>query len=141
MAANMEKIQAEIQKIREEIKKASGKEGADKRALRLQTREMRKLLKRKQRKLSAAKPMTQADRLKRLQKLLENVTAQQSELQKNTKKKTGDPNVHSFSKKVRSLNRRIKKINRIMENHKAPEAPAAAAPQPPTQPQAAAPAQ
>ena len=69
-------------------------------------------------------PVPLEDRQKRLQKQSDIIGKILSDLTKNMKKTAGSARVHSLRKKTKSLNKRIKKLGRLIEKKK----PAAAAP-------------
>ena len=56
--------------------------------------------------------------LKRSQKVLELIGKTLGEITKGAKKVVGNPYVHSLRKKTKSYNKRIKKVNRLLEKKK-----------------------
>ncbi|OHB75498.1 MAG: hypothetical protein A2Z34_10230 [Planctomycetes bacterium RBG_16_59_8] len=122
--AQVDTLKEKIQKTKGEIGKVTGQEGKDGRAKLLESRKLRKSLKRHQRKLSRLTVLVPEDRAKRFQKLLDNVTAQQTTMQKDSKKRAGDANLRSFSKKIKTLNKRLKRVNKVLEKIKAATPPA-----------------
>ena len=91
------------------------------------SRALRKELKRAQRRLALLTPLSLDNQLKRSQKVLDLIGKTLGEITKGAKKTVGNPYVHSLRKKTKSYNKRIKKINRLIEKKKqdAPAAPAA----------------
>src|SRR5262245_66280609 len=91
------------------------------------SRALRKELKRAQRRFAVLTPLSLENQLKRSQKILDLIGKELSELTKGAKKVVGNPYVHSLRKKTKSYNKRIKKVNRLLEKRKkdAPAAPEA----------------
>ena len=90
------------------------------------SRALRKELKRSQRRLASLTPLSLEDQLKRSQKVLELIGKTLGEITKGAKKVVGNPYVHSLRKKTKSYNKRIKKVNRLLEKRKKDGAPSAA---------------
>lgn len=110
-------------------------------------RQLRKTLKRAQRRLKLLTPRTLEEKGTRLDQLLEMVTTQMSAMTKDSKKASDNPHVHSLRKKVKSINklkkandRRIKKRDEKSKPAAAPPAAAAPAAAAPAAPAPAAPA-
>ena len=96
-------------------------------------RQVTKALRRAQRKLALLVPPGPEALAKKLQKNLDEVGKVLGELTKGAKKVVGNPYHHSLRKKTKSLNKRIKRANKVVEAKKPPPekaaAPAAPAPQ------------
>lgn len=84
----------------------------------LELRKFRKQLRRSQRRLTLLTPVPLEDKLKRIQKFADLVGKRLSDLTKGAKKVQGNPFVHSLRKRTKSLNKQIKKINRLLEKKK-----------------------
>lgn len=121
MVSNADALRKEIDELKKRL--ASDKEapkGDPKR------RELRKELKRAQRRLALLTPLSLESQLQRSQKILDLIGKTLGEITKGAKKVVGNPYVHSLRKKTKSFNKRIKKINRLLEKRKkdgAPQAP------------------
>ena len=90
------------------------------------SRALRKELKRAQRRFASLTPLSLESQLKRSQKILDLIGKTLGEITKGAKKVVGNPYVHSLRKKTKSYNKRIKKVNRLLEKRKK-DAPAPAA--------------
>ncbi|MBI2931069.1 MAG: hypothetical protein HYY16_05410 [Planctomycetes bacterium] len=88
-------------------------------------RELRKQLKRAQRRLAKITKYSLEESVKRTQKRSDIISKLLSDMTKGAKKVQADPYVHSLRKKSKSLNKRLKKLNRLIEKQKkaAPPAP------------------
>jgi hypothetical protein len=104
-------------------------------------RQLRKTLKRTQRRLSFLTPLNLEQRGIRVGKLTDLINKRYEELTQGSKKVQGNPYAHSMRKKLKSLNKKKKKLDRIAKKlaekaatgaHAAP-APAPAAPAAPEQ--------
>jgi glutamyl-tRNA reductase len=91
-------------------------------------RQMRKSLKRAQRRLSLLTPLTFEQKQARVAKLTDMVSKRMGELTQGAKKVQANPYVRSLRKKTKSLNKAKKKLDRIAKKM---EAAKAAAPAPP----------
>ena len=90
-------------------------------------RQMRKTLKRAQRRLRIITPLTLEEKGTRLDNLLEMVTNQMTEMTKDSKKTAENAYVHSLRKKTKSINRRKKANDRRIkkrDSKKKADAPA-----------------
>ncbi len=119
-----EKLKKKIEDVKVQLDqhKAAGKD------LKLDPtcRQLRKTLKRAQRRLALLAAPTLQQRQARTEKLLELINKRLEELTKGAKKAIGNPYVHSLRKKLKSLNKRKKKLDRVAR--KAAEKTASAAP-------------
>lgn len=100
-------------------------------------RQLRKTLKRAQRRLALLSPLSFDQQQQRVSKLTDLVNKRLGELTQGAKKVQGNPYVHSLRKKIKALNKRKKKLDRVGKKaaakaHPAP-APAPAAPPPPAE--------
>lgn len=77
-----------------------------------ESRKLRKSLKRAQRRLRLQTPASLEDRTKRTDLFLELINKQLSDLQQGGKKTTENAYVHSLRKKVKSLNKLKKRLDR-----------------------------
>ena len=118
MVSNADALKKKIDELKKQV--ATGSDAAKGRTL-------RKELKRAQRRLALMTPLSLDNQLKRSQKILDLIGKELGELTKGAKKVVGNPYVHSLRKKTKSYNKRIKKINRLIEKKKkdAPAAPEA----------------
>jgi len=135
-----EKLKKKIADLRDQLAKnrAAGKDlKAD-----ATCRQLRKTLKRAQRRLVLLTPLTLEQRQTRVGKIMDLVNKRLEELTQGSKKVQGNPYVHSMRKKLKSVNKRKKKLERITKKlagkagAAAPAAPAAPAEQPPAAPPA-----
>lgn len=118
MADAVEKLKKEITELKARLAEAvKAAKDPKKDAL---VRTLRKKVKRAQRRLRLAKPVTLQEKLTDYQKRLDTVGKLLSDLTKNAKKSAGDPWVHSLRKKTKSMNRRIKKVNRLIAKQPKP---------------------
>lgn len=122
-----EKLKKKISELKDQLakNKAAGKD------LKLDptSRQMRKTLKRAQRRLSLLTPLNLEQRNARVAKLTDMINKRLGELTQGSKKAQGNPYVHSMRKKLKSLNKKKKKLDRIakkLAEKAAPAAPAAA---------------
>ena len=125
MADKKEELKKQIAELKEKISKlrAAGKESKKDPEL----RKLVKALKRVQRQHAELLKPSLEDDLKKTQKQMDIVGKMLSDMTKGAKKVMGDPYVHSLRKKTKSLNKRIKKVNRLIAKKAPKEAPAAAA--------------
>jgi hypothetical protein len=93
-------------------------------------RQLRKTLKRAQRRLALLSPLSYDQKVARVGKLTDLVNKRLGELTQGSKKVMGNPYVHSLRKKIKALNKQKKKLDRIAKKQAANAAPAAAPPQP-----------
>jgi hypothetical protein len=121
MVSNADALKKEIDELKKKLA------GGDSAKPDPQRRVLRKELKRAQRRLAVLTPLSLDNQLKRSQKILDLIGKELGELTKGAKKVVGNPYVHSLRKKTKSYNKRIKKINRLLEKKKkdAPAAPEA----------------
>ena len=126
MVSNADALKKKIEELKKQL--AGGTDSAKQDPKR---RVLRKELKRAQRRLAVLTPLSLESQLKRSQKILDLIGKDLGELTKGAKKVVGNPYVHSLRKKTKSYNKRIKKVNRLLEKQKksAPAAPAAPAPE------------
>jgi len=89
-------------------------------------RQLRKELKRAQRRLSLLSPLTQEQKVTRVAKLTDMLAKRLSELTQGAKKVQANPYVRSIKKKNKSLTKRKKKLDRIAKKLAAKAAPAKA---------------
>ena len=89
-------------------------------------RQLRKELKRAQRRLSLLSPLTQEQKVTRVAKLTDMLAKRLSELTQGAKKVQANPYVRSIKKKTKSLTKRKKKLDRIAKKLAAKAAPAKA---------------
>jgi hypothetical protein len=89
-------------------------------------RQLRKELKRAQRRLSLLSPLTQEQKVNRVAKLTDMLAKRLSELTQGAKKVQANPYVRSIKKKTKSLTKRKKKLDRIAKKLAAKAAPAKA---------------
>ena len=130
MADPKEALKKTIADLKAKVAKefAAGKDSKKDAAL----RQMRKDLKRAQRRLALLTPLTHEQKVARVSKLTDFLTKRMSELTQGAKKVQANPYVRSLKKKTKSLNKRKKKLDRIAKKLAAknapPKAPAAAPP-------------
>jgi len=132
MVSNADALKKKIEELKKQL--AGQKETAKGDP---KVRALRKELKRSQRRFASLTPLSLEDQLKRSQKILELIGKSLSEMTQGAKKVVGNPYVHSLRKKTKSFNKRIKKINRLLEKKKkdaGPEPKAAPAPAPESKP-------
>lgn len=113
MADKVEVLKQKVAKLKEAVKKAKPEE----------SRKLRKDLKRAQRKLHRLTPWTVEDKGKQTQTVLTMVSALLQDMQKNTKKHPTDPELRSLKKKVKSLNKKAKRIKKVVEANMPEPAP------------------
>jgi chromosome segregation ATPase len=119
MVSNADALKKKIEDLKKQLASSKEASAADPKA-----RALRKELKRAQRRLALLTPLSLDSQLKRSQKVLELIGKELGEITKGAKKVVGNPYVHSLRKKTKSYNKRIKKINRLIEKKKK-DAPAA----------------
>lgn len=129
MADPKEALKKKIADLKEKVAKefAAGKDSKKDAAL----RQMRKDLKRAQRRLTLLTPLTHEQKVARNTKLTDFLTKRMSELTQGAKKVQANPYVRSLKKKNKSLNKAKKKLDRIAKKLAAKNAPPKAAPPPP----------
>jgi hypothetical protein len=113
-AANPETLKKKIADLKGQLTSSKAKPKHDP-----TVRQARKALKRAQRRLAILVPETPEAKLKRLQRNLDLVGKEMGELTKGSKKVVGNPYVHSMRKKTKSLNKRVKRVNWVLEAKKA----------------------
>jgi len=99
-------------------------------------RQMRKDLKRAQRRLALLTPLNHEQKVARNTKLTDLLAKRMSELTQGAKKVQANPYVRSLKKKNKSLNKAKKKLDRIAKKLAAKNAPPKAAPPPAAAPAA-----
>jgi len=119
MVSNADALKKKIDELKKQLEAHKDSKNTD-----LKARALRKELKRTQRKFAVLTPLSLDNQLKRSQKVLDLIGKELGELTKGAKKVVGNPYVHSLRKKTKSYNKRIKKINRLIEKKKK-DAPAA----------------
>jgi len=126
MADPKEALKKKIADLKEKVAKefAAGKDSKKDAAL----RQMRKDLKRAQRRLALLTPLTHEQKVARNTKLTDFLTKRMSELTQGAKKVQANPYVRSLKKKNKSLNKAKKKLDRIAKKLAAKNAPPKAAP-------------
>lgn len=97
-------------------------------------RQLRKTLKRAQRRLALLTPLTFEQKVAQVAKFTEVINKRLGELTQGAKKVQGNPYVHSLRKKLKSLNKRKKKLDRIAKKQQQQAAPASP-PAPPAEPE------
>src|SRR5690349_2598228 len=132
MADPKEALKKKIADLKEKVAKefAAGKDSKKDPAL----RQMRKDLKRAQRRLALLTPLTHEQKVARNAKLTEFLTKRMSELTQGAKKVQANPYVRSIKKKNKSLNKAKKKLDRIAKKLAAKNAPPKAPPAAPAAP-------
>ena len=122
MVSNADALKKKIDELKKQLAGQKDAKNDD-----LKVRGLRKDLRRAQRRLAGLTPLSLDNQLKRSQKILDLIGKELGELTKGAKKVVGNPYVHSLRKKTKSYNKRIKKINRLIEKKKkdAPAAPEA----------------
>lgn len=135
MADQKEALKKKIADLKEKVAKefAAGKDSKKDAAF----RQMRKDLKRAQRRLALLTPLNHEQKVARNTKLTDLLAKRMSELTQGAKKVQANPYVRSLKKKTKSLNKAKKKLDRIAKKLAAKNAPPKAAP---AAPPAAAPA-
>ena len=122
MVSNADALKKKIDELKKQL--AGSKEAAKADP---KFRALRKELKRAQRRYALLTPLSLENQLKRSQKVLDLIGKTLGEITKGTKKVVGNPYVHSLRKKTKSYNKRIKKVNRLLEKRKKDAGPAPAA--------------
>lgn len=97
-------------------------------------RQLRKTLKRAQRRLALLTPLTFEQKVAQVAKFTEVINKRLGELTQGAKKVQGNPYVHSLRKKLKSLNKRKKKLDRIAKKQPQQAAPTSP-PAPPAEPE------
>ena len=133
MADPKEALKKKIADLKDQLakQKAAGKDLKKDAAC----RQMRKTLKRAQRRLSLLTPLTFEQKSARVGKITDLINKRMGELTQGAKKVQANPYVRSLRKKLKSLNKAKKKLDRIAKKAEASKAAA-----PPPAPVAAAPA-
>jgi hypothetical protein len=134
MADPKEALKKKVADLKEKVAKefAAGKDSKKDSAF----RQMRKDLKRAQRRLALLTPLTHEQKVARNTKLTDLLTKRMSELTQGAKKVQANPYVRSLKKKSKSLNKAKKKLDRIAKKLAAKNAPPKAAPAAPAAPAA-----
>ena len=126
MADQKEALKKKVADLKEKVAKefAAGKDSKKDAAF----RQMRKDLKRAQRRLALLTPLTHEQKVARNGKLSELLTKRMAELTQGAKKVQANPYVRSLKKKTKSLTKAKKKLDRIAKKLAAKNAPPKAAP-------------
>src|SRR6185295_9461916 len=131
MADPKEALKKKVADLKEKVAKefAAGKDSKKDPAF----RELRKQLKRAQRRLSLLSPLSLEQKTARVAKLTDMLSKRLGELTQGAKKVQANPYVRSLKKKTKSLNKAKKKLGRVAKKiaaknaaKAAPAAPAAA---------------
>jgi hypothetical protein len=138
MADPKEALKKKIADLKDQVakQKAAGKDSKKDPAF----RQLRKTLKRAQRRLAILSPLNFDQKVARVAKLTDLLAKRLSDLTQGAKKVQANPYVRSLKKKTKSLNKRKKKLDRIAKKLAAKNAPPKAAPPAPAVPAATAPA-
>ena len=134
MADPKEALKKKIADLKDQVAKAHTA-GKDPRKD-LELRQVRKQLKRAQRRLSLLSPLTHEQKVARVAKLTDLLAKRMSDLTQGAKKVQANPYVRSIKKKNKSLNKRKKRLDRIGKKIAAKNAPPKAAPAAPAAPAA-----
>jgi hypothetical protein len=128
MADPKEALKKKIADLKEKVAKefAAGKDSKKDDAF----RQMRKDLKRAQRRLALLSPLNHEQKAARVAKLTDLLAKRMSELTQGAKKVQANPYVRSLKKKTKSLNKAKKKLDRIAKKLAAKNAPPKPAPAP-----------
>jgi hypothetical protein len=126
MADPKEDLKKKIAALKEQLaqQKAAGKDLKKEPAC----RQMRKSLKRAQRRLALLTPLTFEQKQARVAKLAEMLGKRMGELTQGAKKVQANPYVRSIRKKTKSANKAKKKLDRIAKKMEAAKAAVAAPP-------------
>lgn len=98
-------------------------------------RQLRKTLKRAQRRLALLTPLSFEQKVAQVAKFTELINKRLGELTQGAKKVQGNPYVHSLRKKLKSLNKRKKKLDRIAKKKQEQAASATPSAHPPGEPE------
>jgi hypothetical protein len=128
MAEPKEALKKKVADLKEQVAKqfAAGKDSKKDPAF----RELRKQLKRAQRRLALLSPLNLEQKTARVAKLTDLLAKRLTELTQGAKKVQANPYVRSIKKKTKSLNKRKKRLDRIAKKLAAKNAPPKAAPAP-----------
>ena len=128
MADPKEALKKKVADLKDQVAKqfAAGKDSKKDPAF----RELRKQLKRAQRRLALLSPLSLEQKTARVAKLTDLLSKRLSELTQGAKKVQANPYVRSIKKKTKSLNKRKKRLDRIAKKLAAKNAPPKAAPAP-----------
>lgn len=126
MADQKEALKKKVADLKEKVAKefAAGKDSKKDAAF----RQLRKDLKRAQRRLALQSPLNHEEKITRVSKLTDLLAKRLGELTQGAKKVQANPYVRSIKKKTKSLNKRKKKLDRISKKLAAKAAPPKAAP-------------
>jgi chromosome segregation ATPase len=125
MVSNADALKKKIDELKKQLAAHKESSNAD-----MKARALRKELKRAQRRFASLTPLSLESQLKRSQKILDLIGKTLGEITKGAKKVVGNPYVHSLRKKTKSYNKRIKKVNRLLEKRKKDGASTAPEPKP-----------
>lgn len=128
MADPKEALKKKVADLKEKVAKefAAGKDSKKDPAF----RQLRKDLKRAQRRLALLSPLNLEQKTARVAKLTDLLAKRLGELTQGAKKVQANPYVRSIKKKTKSLNKRKKRLDRIAKKLAAKNAPPKAAPAP-----------
>jgi hypothetical protein len=134
MADPKEALKKKVADLKEKVAKehAAGKDSRKD----LAYRQLRKELKRAQRRLALVSPLNHEQKVARVAKLTDLLSKRMGELTQGAKKVQANPYVRSIKKKTKSLNKRKKRLDRIAKKLAAKNAPPKAAPAAPAAPAA-----
>jgi hypothetical protein len=134
MADAKEALKKKVADLKDQVSKqnAAGKDSKKDSVF----RQLRKSLKRAQRRLALLTPLNFEQKVARVTKLTDLLAKRLSELTQGAKKVQANPYVRSLKKKTKSLNKRKKKLDRIAKKLAAKNAPPKAAPPAPAAPAA-----
>ncbi|MBI4563335.1 MAG: hypothetical protein HY716_01405 [Planctomycetes bacterium] len=113
MVSNADDLRKKVEELKKQLAGLGEASKGDPRR-----RTLRKELKRAQRRLAGLTPLSLEQQLARSQKFSDLIAKRLSDMTKSGKKSQADPFVHSLRKKTKSFNRRIKKLNRLIEKGK-----------------------
>jgi leucyl-tRNA synthetase len=118
-AFNTDELKKKVETLKGQLKSQKEWKSAE-------ARKLRRQLKRAQRRLTLLTPQPLDARHKRLTRQNDIIGKILSEMSKTMKKPQENAFVHSLRKKVKSLNKRTKKLDRLMKKKAPPEGAAAA---------------
>ncbi len=114
----------DVNELKKKVETLRGQLKAQKEWKSAEARKLRKQLKRAQRRVTLLTPQPLEAKHKRISRQNEIIGKILSDMSKAMKKPAENPFVHSLRKKVKSLNKRTKKLDRLIKK-KAPATPAA----------------
>ena len=122
----------DVSELKKKVETLKGQLKGQKEWKSAEARKLRKQLKRAQRRVTVLTPQPLEARHKRVSRQNEIIGKILGDMSKAMKKPAENPFIHSLRKKVKSLNKRTKKLDRLIK--KKTPAPAAAAPAPAPEP-------